>query len=123
MTEWVQNGPVRVCFDYIGEGVSGDYDPTDPNDRALLRLDAQVHSAQNYGGEETDDPNWLYPQDGSICTCVGASTPATRQRELLVMIAADLRGVVERDESVKHAMDRYSYIHENVQGIPWIEGA
>lgn len=106
----IVDGPVRVSFDYIGEGTSGDYDESDPDDVALLRLDCNIHAVMGYGGEATGDDDWLYPQDGSICTQVPYDTPLERQRELLRMVAADLRRVVEADESVKGAMDRYSWL-------------
>lgn len=108
--EWLVNGPVRVCFTDIGEGVSGDYNPDDPEDTPLLRVDCNVRVGLGYCGEDTDEPEWLYPQDGSICTAIPTTTDDERLCELLGMIAKDLRKVVESDRSVKHAMDRYSWL-------------
>lgn len=53
---------VGVSLSYIGEGFSGDYDPSDPNDLPLLRF--TVYRAD--GDEYTDDAE-------SYCT----SLPAT----------------------------------------------
>lgn len=108
--DWVVDGPVRVCFDYIGEGHEGDYDPDDPDDQPLLRLDMQVSAASNYGGEDTDDPAWVYPQDGSICTLVSLHSSEEDQHRYLVTAAQRLRTTVEANESVKHLMDRLSWL-------------
>lgn len=111
----VIDGPVKVSFDYIGEGVSGDYDPEDPSDVALLRLDVLVSAECGYGGEETDDPAWLYPQDGSICTQVAEGDDERIRMDVLAYAAAVLRTAVETGGSVKHVMDRLSYLPERVE--------
>ena len=33
-----EEGGVRVCWEDIGEGICGDYDPDDPDDIPLLRF-------------------------------------------------------------------------------------
>lgn len=103
-------GPVKVSFGYIGEGVSGDYHEDDPNDEPLLRLDVLVSASCGYGGEETSDPAWLYPDQGSICTQVREDATEQERIDALRHAAEYLRDVVERDESVKHAMDRLSWL-------------
>lgn len=109
------DGPVKVSFDYIGEGLSGDFDANDPDDVALLRLDVLVAADAGYDGEETDDPAWLYPQDGSICTQVAEGDDERIRMDVLAYAAAVLRTTVERGESVKHAMDRLSYLPQRVE--------
>lgn len=113
---WVTStdGTVRVSFDHIGEGFEGDYDETDPDDAPLLRLDVEVaaqHSDKVWG-EETDDPNWVYPSDGSICTQVNMdTTDDATLRDLLAYAAASLsEAVTSGTTSVKSEMDRLSYL-------------
>lgn len=113
MAPTIETAMVGVNFADLGEGNSEDYDPTDPEDYPHLRLDVLVRTSSGYGGEDTDDPEWQYPQDGSICTSVDARTPIETQLLYLAYAAGYLSRVVERDESVKHAMDRLSWMGES----------
>jgi hypothetical protein len=70
----LQRGSVKVEWVELGEGVSGDYDPTDPDDVELLRFDF-------YGLGE-----WRPVLDTSYCTRVSIDTPEKRQKELLELL-------------------------------------
>ena len=58
---------VRVEWDYIGEGISGDYNGDNPEDIKLLRF--RVSSRD--GAEDI----WTDVDDGSYCTCMPLDTP------------------------------------------------
>ena len=59
-------GRNRVEFENIGEGMSGDYDPTDLTDQALLRF---------YTERQNDAGEWEEVPDGSYCTLLPVDTP------------------------------------------------
>jgi hypothetical protein len=106
---WIEDGPVRVMFTYIGEGYSGDFDPSDPEDKPLLRLDVNVRE-DAYEGEPTGDDDWVYPRDGSICTSVTVETTSEQQERYLRIAAARLRSVVEHNDSVSNEVSNLSYL-------------
>lgn len=56
---------VRIDWVNLGEGLDGDYDPTDKYDANLLRFDVY-----RFDGNE-----WQAIEDGSYCTQVNATTP------------------------------------------------
>ncbi|HVT78381.1 MAG TPA: hypothetical protein VHD87_15195 [Acidimicrobiales bacterium] len=59
------------CFVELGEGYDGDYDPANPNDVELLRLDYCVN------GEEVE----------SLCTNLPVSLTAEQRNQCLALIA------------------------------------
>lgn len=61
-------GPIKVELTYIGEGYGGDYDPTDPDDAPLYRVDVTRYRKQN-----AEDDGY-----GTNCTLIAAvgATPA-----------------------------------------------
>ena len=58
-------GNYKAEFIDIGEGYNGEYDPTDPNDVALLRFDVY----------ELVDGEWETIDDTSYCTAMPVDTP------------------------------------------------
>lgn len=105
---------VRACFDYIGEGISGEYDESDPSDVALLRLDVNVVAdlSDTVDGEPVDDDGWVYPACGSICTMVPMEGATEGQMVALLSYAADTvaDAIGSGTDSVKGAMDRLSLL-------------
>lgn len=87
------DGRVKVVWDYIGEGVCGDYDPEDPHDVALMRFDAYVNtslvSLEDIAYEDEFE-DWAMPQDSSYCTNVPEQTPGPRLLVLAQEIADTL---------------------------------
>lgn len=81
-----------VELEDIGEGISGDYDPDDPTDVALLRFTVLRN------GEPMDD--------ASYCTNIPASTPENVQIELATFIMDEVYGL----ENVKKLCERLSWI-------------
>jgi hypothetical protein len=75
---WI--GDIGVAFADIGEGRNGDYNPEDPEDEALLRLDFM---------QKDEGPRRFVDTDGSGCTNVSVSaTKEERQRFLELAIGA-----------------------------------
>ena len=76
------SGDTKVEFDYIGEGMSGDYDPDDPNDSPLLRF---YVSKIDYSTKE-----WEVVDGGSYCTYVDADTEIPTLAKLLGIILQEV---------------------------------
>ena len=110
--------PVSICSDKLrvdwynaGEGVSGDYDPEDPEDVNLLRFDVYA---------KTDDPSWedtdgwTEVDDASYCTQVPADTDPEELERLLRVIFDRYNDVIddyiENGTSVKKLGEELSWI-------------
>lgn len=108
------DGKVRACFIYIGEGYNGEFDETDPDDAALYRLDIEVSAgyADKTWAEPTDDPDWVYPAGGSICTSVEMDKVDNATcLDLLGYAANQVAEALATDtNSVKDLMDDLSYL-------------
>lgn len=63
----IVDGNVRLIWEYIGEGYSGDYDPEDPADAPLLRFSLSFR--------ESPEAPWEELPDASYCTGLGTGTP------------------------------------------------
>lgn len=100
---------VKIELEDIGEGLSGDYDPEDPDDVPLLRFSTYVRGAlrqkyldQNeYGLDDwmpMDDPNdaalhpdgWVPVADASYCTRLPATLSDEDQQRALKVLMAQL---------------------------------
>ena len=122
LDEWVvlndDNGaPVmRACFTSIGEGYNGEYDPTDPGDEPLLRLDFEVPSNSEFAdeGSYTGDEDWsTLAGHSSTCTNTNADTVSAEQmRTMLERVLADANADIEANGSPYNAINRASEIHE-----------
>jgi len=64
----VEGSEYAVVLDYIGEGEDGDYDPADPDDQPLYRLEVQ----------RLVDGEWEYVEDTSYCTQINADISPLR---------------------------------------------
>lgn len=106
----IVNG-VRVNFEYIGEGHSGDYNASDPADEPLLRLDVNLAKGYYpYDGEDADD-GWIYPDQGSICTQVRDGVVYETEVLLLTYAACFIdRECRHGRMPVKRMMDVLSYL-------------
>lgn len=64
----VTRGRYRVELVHIGEGYNGDYDPEEPGDQRLIRIDAYEASDEH--------PDVFEPIDkGSYCTVIPITAP------------------------------------------------
>jgi hypothetical protein len=93
----IDDGQQRVEWVALGEGRSGDYDPSDPDDVELLRFDVLRR-------EESGE--WVAVDDGSYCTQMPADAPIEVLRAGLESIAFWM----PRRGSVKRAAERLSWI-------------
>lgn len=96
-----RDGLVKVVWVDLGEGLSGDYDPEDPEDESLLRYDAYVRwDQENPSRNELrdleldpfaeDGNTWAVRQDSSYCTQTRADTPIEDLHALALLIAEAL---------------------------------
>lgn len=73
-----ENGTVRCVLEDVGDGMNGEYDPSDVGDVPLLRLTVFIRSLFDEDGE--------YEEAESICTRIPADTPS----KVLVGICGDM---------------------------------
>ena len=110
-----KDGVVKIEWIYIGEGYSGDYDETDPEDVALMRYDAYIRQAEveAYGIYADDagpeDEGWATLHDGSYCTRVPYDTPDAELQRLAQVMADELSNEVGTG-TLKRACERLSWI-------------
>ena len=102
---------VRVVFEYIGEGYNGDYDPTDPEDKPLLRFDvfADVHLKNPY----SEDPilgDFGYMLDSSYCTALPVEMPEDVINKALRVIMDEVKGEVIAGHSIKRICEHLSWL-------------
>ena len=106
---------VRVEWVDLGEGMSGDYDPSDPNDMPLLRYDAWVRVMgtsmdEIRGLEFYDGDEWGYKANGSFCTQTNANTHGPVLELLAKFIADELAENLDNG-GWKSAAERMSWVH------------
>ena len=85
-----ENDKIRAELVNIGEGLSGDYDPEDPEDINLLRFDV-------YFKDPTQSENWEAVDDASYCTNI----PADASEEIL-------------EKAVTAIFDEYNNVAEHI---------
>ena len=97
---------VKVSLDWIGEGHCGDYDPDDPKDDKLLRLDVYkyVNYDLNYPSE------WVMVYDSSYCTRMREGCSDRIKVRALGAIMEDVYDRVVSGESIKKLCEGLSYI-------------
>lgn len=101
----MERGNVRVSFVNLGEGYNGDYNPDDPTDQNLLRLDVDLRSP--FTGE--------FEEEGSVCTLLPANNPMPvikRALEALLNCVCEELFRPETDSSLRLRIDSLSYIDE-----------
>jgi hypothetical protein len=95
-----QAGPVIVKYDWVGEGVDGDYDPSDPHDQPLLRLSVQLAGGESVGFEggswctgtpSTSDPNVISSRAISVARMLAAQTNGKSPEDQAYLIERFLR--------------------------------
>lgn len=103
---WVGN--IGVAFADMGEGHDGDYNPEDPDDEPLLRLDFM---------QMDEDGNYL-DIDGSGCTQVNADKATMDQRQcfLEMAMAYAQEHVVRGDRSFKRLVGALTWQDQDWDG-------
>lgn len=106
-TFWIGN--VGVSFEYLGEGHDGDYNPEDPNDEPLLRLDFMKIDAK---GEHEEI-------DGSGCTQVNSEKATKEQRQcfLEMALAYAKKYVLTEKTSFKWVTGHLTWFDQNWDGV------
>ena len=97
----LEAGNVKVEWAELGEGWSGDYDPTDPDDVELLRFDVFV---------KDKDGAWETPQDCTYCTRVPVSATPEQRAKLLKIILDKVCETIQNRMSVKKICEKLSWI-------------
>ena len=92
---------VKVEWEDLGEGISGDYNPDDPTDVSLYRFDIY---AKTKGGD------WQDIDDASYCTQVPVETDEKILKEGLKMIMVEIFDAVVQGASIKKACEQMSWI-------------
>ena len=93
-------GDLKVEIVSIGEGLSGDYDPDDPDDVELLRFYCSQRTKDGF--EDFDD--------ASYCTRVPASTDTVLVERMAEVIMRELERAVDGGGSPKKPMEQMSWI-------------
>lgn len=94
--------PVKVEFENIGEGLSGDYNPLDPDDINLLRFYVSVF----------DDGEWVEKDDASYCTYIPEEATVEQKKAALELLLDRFYDALSQDVtvSVKKLGEELSYI-------------
>lgn len=95
---------VRVTFVNLWEGVSGDYDPDDPEDTPLLRFDV----------ERWNGFDWEPVEDASYCTTISAS-PCDHNKECLKELLRTIMDTVGDDVRAGNS------IKKKCEGLSWLQ--
>lgn len=90
------SGCIRVEWVFCDEGWWGDYDPTNPDDQALMRFDTYVKIADG----------WAEFEDGSYCT----QTPYDTDPETLTRMAQMMANVIAANPG-KRTCEMLSWVH------------
>lgn len=115
-------GHARIDWIDIGEGLTGGYDPNDPEDVELLRF-----SVYRFDGDDAllaaalADPElglmldvegrgWVEVDDASYCTNVPANTDTAERQRLLVLLMDEFHQAVTERRSVKKLGEAASHI-------------
>lgn len=102
----VIKGEYKVEWNWIGEGYKGDYDPHDPEDKALLRF--YCFRKNNGIWEEIDF--------ASYCTKVVRTTPNEKLKELTLPIFKAL------EENLKPGQYAASWnLERDLEKLAWME--
>lgn len=91
-------GVVQVRLGYIGEGMSGDYNPSDPADVPFLRVDALDLTVE---GKRSD-------QDTSFCTLL----PITVPLEVLQSVCRHIATTLFELPTWSRKMEEFSWLDE-----------
>ena len=94
---FTQNG-YRADWTFLGEGLSGDYDESDPDDEPLLRFDC-------YKLNESEI--WEELDDSSYCTQI----PVGTSDEILLAALKYIVSEIEGQENVKRICEKLSWIN------------
>lgn len=106
----VSEGDVKVVFQYMGEGLSGEYGESE-NDVPMLRFDIYEKSYLDNGdGIEHPDWDWVPLESGSYCTTVSIDTPKEILEKMVKYILDEVKDYIDSGRSVRHVAAGLSHI-------------
>jgi len=115
------DGDLKVSFEYIGEGLSGDY-TGEEDDVPLMRFyTSKKEYIENGQGIDHPDWNWVEMEDGSFCTRVTVDTPTDILEKMAKVILEKMKEVTGEDGipeyNIRKTSEDCSWIDET-----WIKG-
>lgn len=99
----IKKGKWRVTWEWIGEGLDGDYDHSNPDDYPHLRFSCDQWNPDN-PLEPHEEGSWEDLDDSSYCTRLPTTTP-----RWMLMRAADVIMEALGESSPKHALEQLSW--------------
>jgi hypothetical protein len=116
----VIRGNRKVEWVDLGEGFSGDYDPSNPDDQELLRFDVlelrQVHEPTHADDDEAHE--WVAMDDASYCT----QMPADTSDKILRRGATMIMNVTYGKTNIKRICEGLSWIEPGWCVEPQLNG-
>jgi hypothetical protein len=100
-------GDIKIEFEDLGEGWSGDYDPDDPDDVALLRFTVY----------RLDFGEWQQVDDASYCTLFPADSSEELQKKALELLMDQVYFELQTSGSIKKTCEQLSWIEPS-----WVGG-
>jgi len=105
------NVSVKVEWSDLGEGISGEYNPNNPDDVKLFRFDVSVRRKGDMDYEAVDN--------ASYCTQVSMDTPRHLLEKGLTIIMDKVYAPLVKEESVKRICEKLSWLDAETIGN-WI---
>ena len=99
-----KDGQFKAVWEWIGEGNSGEYNPSDLNDVPLLRFSCYVKDTK---ADPNEEDSWTQIDDASYCTNMPVTTP---RADLAVALDSILREIQDCYPSCKRTMEWMSWI-------------
>jgi hypothetical protein len=93
---------IRLVWEDIGEGWSGDYNDEDPDDTPLLRF--------SIDWRENANSDWEGLNDASYCTGLPIDTDTDTLCEYAESIIASLSSTKEKPTGYKRTLERWSWL-------------
>lgn len=96
------DGDLKVQIEWIGEGISGNYNPQDPEDAPILRFRVLERAPLVIDTEAGDEDGWTFIEGTSHCCGLDAEiSDATKAMAASFIMSevkgkADLKGICER---------------------------
>jgi hypothetical protein len=108
---WNDSHTVAVDLEWLGEGLSGDYDKDDPEDYPHLRFSVYKKGFNASNAEETEPVEAL--DDASYCTTVSMFTDVETLALIAKYILDEVSEEVEAGHPIKKICERLSWIDES----------
>ena len=98
----LQNDYVKVEFIRLGEGYNGEFDPSNPEDEELYRLDIFVDKTGKGHFNEASE---------SRCTCIAVSSPEKEVIAKLKAVYDRVQNALAKGENLSDVADELSYMY------------